>query len=99
MSISTIATSIIGAINSAKKGIKFENGWTMHESFRVAPMSKGRSRFHIGKITGFVAIRKHKSRGYCVESGEVFTQIHLGKVTVAVENNRGKRRTWNFAGN
>lgn len=98
MSISSIATSIIGAINSAKKGIKFDNGWTMHESFKVAPMSNGRSRFHIGNITGFVAVRKIKSRGYCVEDGKCFTQIHLGKVTIAVEKAKPERQTWNFAG-
>ena len=99
MSISSIATSIIGAINAAKKGVDMGNGWTKHNSFRVAPMSKGRSRFHIGNITGFIAIRKVKSRGYCVEDGACFTQVHLGKVTIAVEKAKPERQLWNFAGN
>lgn len=52
----------------------------------------GRTRFNVlGKIRGFVAVRKYKSRGYGIERQATFTQVHFGKISVAFD--RRKRHT------
>ena len=57
----------------------------------------GRTRFTVlGRYKGFVALRKRKSRGYGLEKQRTFTQLHLGRVSIAVE--RRDRHTGNFAG-
>jgi hypothetical protein len=98
MKIANIATTVIGAINEAKAGTS-RGVWTLVHETRISPMSNGRSRFQLGGITGFIAVRKKKSRGYCVQDGRTFTQIHLGKVSIGFEKDCPERLTWNFAGN
>jgi hypothetical protein len=56
----------------------------------------GRIRFNVLGVKGFYAKRKYKSRGWGIERQRTFTQIHLGKRSIAIET-RG-RRTSNFAG-
>lgn len=57
----------------------------------------GRTRYNLfGKLKGFIALRKYKSRGFTIEKQRTFTQIHLGRVSIAVE--RRSRHTGNFAG-
>lgn len=99
MQIAKIATTIIGAVNEAKAGIPIGSYWTVVHETNIAPMSKGRYRFRLGDVTGFIAVRKKKSRGYCVEDGRTFTQVHLGKVSIGFEKSSPERMTWNFAGN
>jgi len=72
--------------------VKFVN-----DSFSVAPIKNGRIRFRLGKMTGFIAVRKHKSRGYGVEDQRCFSQLHLGKISIAVEKSSPERQLWNFA--
>lgn len=63
---------------------------------KLSKHSKGRTRFNIVGIKGFVALRKRKSRGYGLEKQRTFTQLHLGRISIAVE--RRDRHTGNFAG-
>jgi hypothetical protein len=64
---------------------------------KVSANMNGRRRFAIGKsIKGFIALRKKKSRGFGIEKQNTFTQLHLGKVSVALD--RRPRHTYNFAG-
>jgi hypothetical protein len=63
---------------------------------KISEAMNGRTRFRIGKVTGFVAKRKYKSRGWGIEKQNTFTQLHLGKTSIAVE--RRNRHTWNFTG-
>ena len=64
---------------------------------KLSAHSKGRTRFSVlNRFKGFVAIRKRKSRGYGLEKQNTFTQLHLGKVSIALELR--KRSTGNFAG-
>jgi hypothetical protein len=57
----------------------------------------GRTRYNLfGKLKGFVAVRKRKSRGFGIQKQNTFTQLHLGRVSIAVE--RRSRHTGNFAG-
>lgn len=66
--------------------------------FRVSPNSKGRIRFTALGLAGFIAVRKTKSRGFGIERQPVFIQIHLGRISVALERSRPARNLWNFAG-
>lgn len=67
--------------------------------FRMSKMSNGRIRFTAFGLQGYIAIRKKKSRGYKIERSEMFTHLHLGKRTIAVETNKSsKRQLWNFSG-
>jgi len=56
----------------------------------------GRIRFNIVGVKGFYAKRKFKSRGWGIEKQRTFTQIHLGKRSIAIEMRN--RHTGNFAG-
>ncbi|WMM95566.1 hypothetical protein CRP143_gp1 [Roseobacter phage CRP-143] len=56
----------------------------------------GRIRFNVLGVKGFYAKRKIKSRGWGIERQRTFTQVHLGKRSVAFE--RRDRHTHNFAG-
>ena len=47
---------------------------------------------------GFYRVRDHKDRPLSGQSIDSFDQIHFGKVTVAVESDKG-RSVWNFAQN
>lgn len=49
------------------------------------------------KSTGFYRVRKRKSRGYRFQYGDTFTQLHLGRITIAWETGT-IRHTWNFSG-
>lgn len=58
----------------------------------------GRTRFNILGFTGFIALRKYKSRGYGLENQRCFKQLHLGKISIAVEKSKAERALWNFPG-
>ena len=64
---------------------------------KVTETINGRKRFAIGKkVKGFIALRKYKSRGWKLERQKTFTQLHLGKVSLAFDMRA--RHTANFAG-
>ena len=64
---------------------------------KVTKNMNGRRRFAIGKkLKGFIAVRKKKSRGFKIEKQSTFTQLHLGKVSIALDMR--PRHTANFAG-
>ena len=64
---------------------------------KLSQHSNGRTRYNIlGKVKGFVAVRKYKSRGFGIQKQNTFTQLHLGRVSIALECR--KRSTGNFAG-
>jgi len=64
--------------------------------FKVSDSKNGRIRYRILGITGFVAKRKRKSRGWGIERQSTFTQLHMGKLSIAVEVR--SRHTHNFVG-
>lgn len=64
---------------------------------KVTGLKNGRIRYQLGYLKGFVAIRKLKSRGLGVEKQKCFNQLHLGKVSIAVEKKRPARQLWDFA--
>lgn len=65
--------------------------------FKVTKTMNGRKRFSIAnKVKGFIALRKYKSRGWGIEKQRTFTQLHLGKVSIAFDTR--PRHTYNFAG-
>jgi len=64
---------------------------------KVTETVNGRKRFAIGKkLKGFIALRKKKSRGFGIEKQNTFTQLHLGKISIALDMRA--RHTANFAG-
>jgi len=63
---------------------------------KFTPFINTRSRFYVLGFTGFIAKRKYKSRGFGIEKQKTFTQLHLGKLSIAIE--KRARWTWNFAG-
>ena len=63
---------------------------------KVSKNVNGRRRFDVLGVKGFLAVRKKKSRGFGIERQRTFTQLHLGKVSVAVDMR--PRHTYNFAG-
>lgn len=64
---------------------------------KVTETMNGRKRFAIGKkVKGFIALRKKKSRGFGIEKQNTFTQLHLGKMSIAFDMRA--RHTANFAG-
>lgn len=67
-------------------------------SFRISKMSNGRIRFTALGFSGFIALRKIKSRGYGVQRQSTFTQLHLGRTSIALEHNSPVKQVWNFAG-
>ena len=66
------------------------------KAIKVSKKINGRIRFKLFKLKGFVALRKYKSRGWGIEKQNTFTQLHLGRTSVAIE--RRDRHTANFAG-
>ena len=64
--------------------------------FKVSKNVNGRVRYSILGVKGFVAKRKRKSRGWGIERQRTFTQLHMGKLSLAVEVRN--RHTYNFAG-
>ena len=67
-------------------------------SFRISKKSNGRIRFTALGFSGFIALRKIKSRGYGIQRQSTFTQLHLGRISIALEQNRPSRQLWNFSG-
>ena len=69
-------------------------------NFKKSQHINGRTRFTLkvlGKrITGFYAKRLKKSRGFGIEKQRTFTQLHLGKRSLAFEVRQ--RSTHNFSG-
>jgi len=65
---------------------------------KVSPKSNGRIRFNVFGKKGFVAVRVTKSRGWKLERQATFNQLHLGKVSIALEKRRPKRKLYEFAG-
>lgn len=66
------------------------------EIFSIKPKANGRIRYRLfGKRDGFIAVRTTKRR-FGIQSGKVFKQVHLGKVSVAIE--KQPANTWNFSG-
>ena len=63
--------------------------------------SKGTVRFTLAskrgiKMQGFYRIRKLQSRKLALQTGDTFTQLHKGKVTIALET-AAVRDAWNFS--
>lgn len=81
------------AINQGSQALVTMRGNTM---LKVTKTMNGRKRFVVGKLKGFVALRKFKSRGWGIERQRTFTQIHLGKMSLAFDTR--PRHTYNFAG-
>lgn len=63
---------------------------------KISANMNGRRRFNVFGFKGFVALRKYKSRGWGVQRQRTFTQLHLGKVSFAIDAR--PRHTYNFAG-
>lgn len=61
----------------------------------ITSNNKGRRRFTIGFINGFLAIRKFKYR-WGFSKGPAFIQVHLGKFSVAVERLAKHKRLWTW---
>jgi hypothetical protein len=59
--------------------------------------SNGTTRFTLLGKQGFYRVRKIKSR-WGFDSGEAFRQIHVGKLTVAIQKSKG-RKLFGFAFN
>lgn len=62
------------------------------------PESNGTVRFSDGALglQGFYRIRSRKDRGLGANHDDSFDQVHIGKLTIAVERAAG-RDVWNFA--
>lgn len=64
----------------------------------VKQTANGTTRFTLLNKQGFYRIRKVKSR-WGFNSGDCFKQLHLGKLTVALEFKQKKRDLFQFATN
>lgn len=67
------------------------------------PLNDGTTGFRFNAFgkKGMLRKRKHLSRGYGISRGKAMTALHLGKVTVYVENKGNKysvRQFRHFAG-
>jgi len=69
-----------------------------HDEIEFKPESKGTVRFNVGKLglQGFYRIRSRKDRGLGANHENSFDQVHVGRLTIAVERPAG-RDIWNFA--
>ena len=63
----------------------------------IKPTSKQTTRFTILGKQGFYRLRKIKTR-YGLERGDSFNQLHVGKLTVALQRRQG-RKLFGFAKN
>ena len=63
---------------------------------KISANMNGRRRFSVFGLKGFVAMRKRKSRGFGVQKQKTFSQLHLGRLSIALD--RRPRLTYNFAG-
>ena len=68
----------------------------MSKFFKVSKFSNGRMRYRVLGFKGFIAKRKRKSRGWGIERQSTFTQLHMGKLSIALE--RGGKPLYNFEG-
>ena len=64
--------------------------------FKLSTNQNGRRRFTIGNFKGFIAIRKHLSRGFGIQKQRTFNQLHLGKYSIGLEKKRPERELWNW---
>jgi hypothetical protein len=73
---------------------------TLGRSVTYKAPSNGTIRWSdgVGKVKGFYRLRKRLSRGYGIQKGDTFTQVHLGRITVAWET-ASIRSAGNFIGN
>ncbi len=58
-------------------------GWVRWSAMRTAKLH-GRKFFNLVGVRGFVALRKYKSRGVCVQTSSLTKQLHLGRFTIGV---------------
>jgi hypothetical protein len=63
----------------------------------IKPTSKGTTRFTVLAKQGFYRLRKAKTR-YGIERGDSFVQLHVHKLTVALQRSKG-RKLFGFAFN
>lgn len=63
---------------------------------KISANMNGRRRFNVFGLKGFVAMRKRKSRGFGVQKQKTFSQLHLGRLSIALDCR--PRHTYNFAG-
>ena len=78
-------------------------GKTMFLIVTTQPLNDGTKGFRFNAFgkKGMLRKRKHLSRGYGISRGKAMTALHLGKVTVYVENKGNKysaRQFRHFAG-
>ena len=61
--------------------------------------SNGTVRFAVSKYwaEGFYRVRKLKDRGLGANHETSFDQIHMGKITIAVEKRPSGKALWNFS--
>lgn len=57
--------------------------WVRWSALRTAKLH-GRKFFNIAGVRGFVALRKYKSRGVCIQTSPLTKQVHLGRLTLGV---------------
>jgi hypothetical protein len=58
---------------------------------KLTAKSNGRRRFNVFGIKGFIANRSNLSRGWKLEHQKCFTQLHLGKLSIAIEKKKPQR--------
>lgn len=61
---------------------------------RFSDNVNGRIRYSVLGLKGFIAKRKYKSRGFGIEKQKNFTQLHLGRLSVAIEKRKGRKIYW-----
>ena len=68
-------------------------------NIRFCKESNGTVRFDVDNLwcEGFYRVRKLKDRGLGSNSETTFDQIHIGKITIAVEKKPADRDLWNFS--
>jgi len=55
-------------------------------------------RFNFLGTKGFVRLRKQKSNGFTFQKGDTFSQLHLGRLTLAKERKFSAPKLRHFAG-
>jgi len=61
-------------------------------SFRVSAKTHGRIRFTALGFSGFITVRQKKSRGYGMQHQAKCTQLHLGRISIALKYNTTKKQ-------
>lgn len=62
--------------------------------FKFSENKNGRIRYSVLGLKGFIAKRKYKSRGWGIERQTNFTQLHMGRLSVAIEKRKGRKIYW-----